>query len=101
MAILNRSLGIRYESVDFNSVGAMNLALIKDEAQLLVNTPSSVKGQIEAGQMRNRAGELVTEQLDGGLLREDGRFVYPIRRDIPVLLIDEALPMGPFSTAAE
>jgi uncharacterized protein len=48
---------------------------------------------IAAGQMRNRAGQLVQEPLDGALVREDGKFLYPVRRDIPVMLIDEALPM--------
>ena len=50
--------------------------------------------QIAAGQLRNRAGQPVTEELDGGLIRADRRFLYPIRQDIPVLLIDEAIPIG-------
>ena len=50
--------------------------------------------QIAAGQLRNRAGQPVTEKLDGGLIRADRRFLYPIRQDIPVLLIDEAIPLG-------
>ena len=49
--------------------------------------------QIAAGQLRNRAGQPVTEKLDGGLIRADRRFLYPIRQDIPVLLIDEAIPI--------
>ncbi len=53
-----------------------------------------VNQQIAAGQLRNRAGQPVTEKLDGGLIRADRRFLYPIRQDIPVLLIDEAIPLG-------
>jgi uncharacterized protein YbaR (Trm112 family) len=49
--------------------------------------------QITAGQLRNRAGQAVTEKLDGGLVRADRRFLYPIRQDIPVLLLDEAIPV--------
>jgi len=49
--------------------------------------------QIAAGQLRNRAGQPVTEKLDGGLIRADRRFLYPVRQDIPVLLIDEAIPI--------
>lgn len=53
-----------------------------------------LNARIAAGQMRNRAGEPVTEKLKGGLLRQDGKWLYPVRRDIPVLLIDEALPVA-------
>ncbi|MCC6198495.1 MAG: tripartite tricarboxylate transporter substrate binding protein [Burkholderiales bacterium] len=51
VAVMNESLGIRYESVDFSSVGAMNLAVLRDDAQFMVNAPASVKGQIENGQI--------------------------------------------------
>ena len=40
----------------------------------------------------NRGGEAVKEHLDGGLVREDRKFLYPIREDIPIMLIDEAIP---------
>jgi len=49
--------------------------------------------QVVAGRLRNRAGQPVTEKLDGGLVRVDRRFLYPIRQNIPVLLIDEAIPI--------
>ena len=49
--------------------------------------------QIAAGPLRNRAGQPGTEKLDGGLIRADRRFLYPVRQDIPVLLIDEAIPI--------
>ena len=51
-----------------------------------------VNERIAAGQLKNRGGEAVTEKIDGGLLREDGKFLYPIRESIPIMLIDEALP---------
>ncbi len=50
--------------------------------------------QVAAGQLRNRGGQPVKEKLDGGLVREDGKFLYPIRHDIPVMLIDEAVPLA-------
>jgi uncharacterized protein YbaR (Trm112 family) len=50
--------------------------------------------QIAAGQLRNRAGEPVKEKIDGGLVRADGKFLYPVRQDIPIMLIDEAIPLG-------
>lgn len=49
--------------------------------------------QITAGTLRNRAGKLVTEKIDGGLVRGDGKFLYPIRQSIPVMLIEEAIPI--------
>lgn len=52
MAVVNKSVGIRYTTVDFNSVSQMNIALLRDDAQLMVNTPSSVKGQIDSGEIR-------------------------------------------------
>ena len=48
---------------------------------------------IAAGKVMNRAGQTVAESIAGGLLREDGKLLYPIRNDIPVLLIDEGLPL--------
>lgn len=48
---------------------------------------------IEAGGVRNRGGELVTEAVREGLVREDGLFLYPVRDDIPIMLIDEAIPL--------
>ena len=50
--------------------------------------------QITAGTLHNRGGQPLKEKIDGGLIRADGRFVYPIRQDIPVMLIDEAIPVA-------
>lgn len=49
--------------------------------------------QALAGTLRNRTGNPVRETLDAGLLRADGKVLYPIRDDIPVMLIDEAIPL--------
>jgi uncharacterized protein YbaR (Trm112 family) len=48
---------------------------------------------ITAGRTTNRGGESVTRPILEGLIREDGRFVYPVRDDIPIMLIDEAIPV--------
>ncbi len=47
-----------------------------------------------AGTLQTRAGRTVNERVEAGLVREDGAYVYPIREGIPVLLVDEALPLG-------
>lgn len=50
-----------------------------------------VNAAIAGGRVTNVGGEAVTEPLEGGLVRDDGRIVYPIRDGIPVLLVDEGL----------
>jgi len=49
--------------------------------------------QIVTGAVRNRGGKPVSEQIDAGLVRADGKFLYPIRQDIPVMLVDDAIPL--------
>jgi uncharacterized protein len=48
---------------------------------------------IRAGRLKNRSGSAVGEPMDGGLIREDKTILYPIVREIPVLLIDEGIPL--------
>ncbi|RKJ95133.1 Bug family tripartite tricarboxylate transporter substrate binding protein [Alicycliphilus denitrificans] len=48
-AILNKQLGIRYEAVNFNSVPAMNMAVLRGDAQFVVNTPASLKSHMDTG----------------------------------------------------
>jgi uncharacterized protein YbaR (Trm112 family) len=50
--------------------------------------------QIAAGGLKNRAGQPVKEKIDGGLWRADGKFLYAVRKDIPVMLVDEAIPLA-------
>ncbi len=50
--------------------------------------------QIASGALKNRGGQPVEEKLDSGLVRMDGEVLYPIRRDIPVLLVDEGIPLS-------
>ena len=52
-----------------------------------------VNGAIERGVLKNKAQKPVTEKLDGGLIRSDNKILYPVREDIPVMLIDEGIPL--------
>ena len=49
--------------------------------------------QITAGALHNRAGRLLADALEAGLVRADGKFLYPIRHGVPVMLTDEAVPL--------
>lgn len=59
------------------------------DAQLI----EKINAAIAAGKVKNRAGDTVAEPIDEGLIREDGKYLYPIRDDIPIMLIDEAIPL--------
>ncbi len=61
---------------------------VADEALL-----AKINAVIGAGTLQNRAGATVTEKIDGGLMRQDGKYLYPIRDDIPIMLIDEGIPL--------
>ena len=50
--------------------------------------------QIAARQLRNRGGDEVLDALDGGLLRADGKYLYPVRGNIPVMLVEESIPLA-------
>lgn len=63
---------------------------------LVVAEPAVVarlNAQISTGQLRNAAGQQVAAKLDGGLVRADGTALYPVRKNVPVLLVDEAIAL--------
>ena len=49
--------------------------------------------KIDAGEVKNKGGQVVTEKVDGGLVRSDKKTLYPVREDIPVMLIEEGIPL--------
>ena len=52
---------------------------------------SRVNSAIEAGKVTSQDGQKIEKALDGGLLRQDGKVLYPIRGGIPIMLVDEAI----------
>ena len=50
--------------------------------------------RIKAGVARNRGGKVIAETVDGMLVREDRKFAYAIRHDIPVMLVEEAIALA-------
>jgi len=53
-----------------------------------------VNDRIAAGAVKNVGGVSVKLALAGGLVRQDGKIVYPVRDEIPVLLVDEGIALG-------
>ena len=63
-------------------------------AEVDAATLRRINDAMAAGTLRNRGGELVSRKLEGGLIRADGMYVYPIFDGIPILLIDEGLALA-------
>jgi uncharacterized protein YbaR (Trm112 family) len=57
------------------------------------DTLGAVNAAIASGAVTNRGGTPVTVPLTEALLREDGALLYPVRDDIPIMLIDESIPL--------
>jgi uncharacterized protein YbaR (Trm112 family) len=49
---------------------------------------------IQRGQFRNAGGQMVDQPVDGALIRADRAIAYPVRDDIPIMLVAEGLPLG-------
>lgn len=53
-----------------------------------------INSLIENGELVSRNKQKIIESIDGGLIQKDSReYFYPIRNEIPVLLIDESIPL--------
>ena len=82
--------------------------MISDELLALLRCPQTMQtlamaspgqlAQIEAarvaGTLRDWAGNPVSEPVSAGLVRADGTLFFPVHDGIPLLLLDEALPLG-------
>jgi uncharacterized protein YbaR (Trm112 family) len=55
-----------------------------------------INSRIQSKALKNRGGQPVEEKIDGGLVREDRKYLYPIRDSIPIMLEDEAIPFEEF-----
>jgi uncharacterized protein YbaR (Trm112 family) len=53
-----------------------------------------INADIDAGRLRNRGGEEVSRRIREGLVREDGKILYPIDDGIPVMLIEESIELS-------
>ena len=56
-----------------------------------VETLDQVNQAVETKGLKNQGGNRVKGRIEEGLVREDGKVLYPVRDDIPVMLLDEAI----------
>lgn len=61
---------------------------LASEAQL-----AALNERIRAGQVQRRGGDPVGDAITAALIREDGRVLYPIEDEIPVMLIEESIEL--------
>jgi len=54
---------------------------------------AKINSAIEGGALMNHGGILVVEQLDAALITDDGKRIYPVIDDIPVLLEEESISL--------
>ena len=52
-----------------------------------------INARIAKGEVVNRGGEKVAERIEAALVRNDGKFAYPVRDGIPIMLVEEAIPL--------
>lgn len=55
---------------------------------------AGINQRIARGELTTRQGTIVTEPVGGALIRADRQYFYPIRDDIPIMLVDEAIALG-------
>jgi uncharacterized protein YbaR (Trm112 family) len=60
------------------------------EAALLERLNASIR----AGSLTTRGGGAISDELVEGLVREDESVLYPVRDDIPIMLIDESIQLS-------
>ena len=58
----------------------------------------AINSAIEKGEVKNRGGQTIEQPIAGGLVREDLIFLYPIQDAIPIMLIEEAIPIEKFAS---
>jgi uncharacterized protein YbaR (Trm112 family) len=53
----------------------------------------TLNARIAQGSVKTKGGRAVTDPIQSGLVRKDGKALYPIHDRIPILLVDESIPL--------
>lgn len=61
------------------------------------NELDTLNQAIAAGQVQNASAAAVASALQAGLITVDGKLIYRVEEDIPVMLADEAIATTQFS----
>jgi len=76
----------------------LDILVCPDTKQPVERAADDVLAQLNAaireGSVTNRGGQAVVEPLEEGLVRSDGKVLYPVRDDIPIMLIDESIQLS-------
>jgi len=56
-------------------------------------TLETLNSRVKAGTLKNHGGDAVSNEIEAGLVREDGKCLYIIEDDIPNMLIDERIDL--------
>lgn len=55
----------------------------------------TLNDRIRQGTLRDAAGDTLERPIEAGLLRKDGRVLYPVIDGIPRMLIERGIPVEP------
>jgi uncharacterized protein YbaR (Trm112 family) len=76
----------------------LDLLRCPETRQPLTVAPAALVEKLNAaisrGEVTDRGGQSVSEPLDAALVREDGEFAYPVRDEIPEMLIASGIALG-------
>ena len=54
---------------------------------------AKINARISRRSLEDEEGERLSKKIDGALVTESGLYAYPIRRGIPNLLVNDAIPL--------
>jgi uncharacterized protein YbaR (Trm112 family) len=52
-----------------------------------------LNAEIDAQRLKSRGGDKVARRIEEGLVRQDGKVLYIVDEDIPVMLIEESIEL--------
>jgi uncharacterized protein YbaR (Trm112 family) len=80
--------------LDQDTIAIIRCPVTRQSLRLAEETTiAKINQAIEAGTLQDQLGRVVKEPLSDGLVRQDGKVLYPVRDGIPVMLADEGIPL--------